>query len=131
MNGCTQAGKTVQILLSTYNGEAWLRPQLDSYPALTGSFDGRVLIRDDGSTDKTREILREYARRYGFTVLEGPNPGVNRSVFELFAAADLSCDYFALSDPDDVWLPKSWKPLPPGWTRSKTARRCLPPVPWW
>jgi glycosyltransferase involved in cell wall biosynthesis len=104
MQKCTKAGKIIQILLSTYNGEKYLREQLDSYISLENFDHIKVLIRDDGSTDNTIKILEEYRQKYGFEVLKGKNVGVNKSVFELFANCDLSCDYFALSDQDDVWL---------------------------
>lgn len=96
--------KKIQILLSTYNGEKYLREQLDSFLNLEGFENIKVLIRDDGSTDNTVEILREYNQRYGFEVVIGENMGVNDSMFWLFTHCDLSCDYFALSDQDDVWL---------------------------
>lgn len=99
------AGQSVQILLSTYNGEAYLREQLDSYLALEPALSVRVLIRDDGSTDRTPQILEEYRQRYGFTVILGDNVGLNRSMYALVAARDPSCDYYAFSDQDDVWLP--------------------------
>ena len=104
MQKCMKAGKNIQILLSTYNGEKYLREQLDSFVNLENFDQIKVLIRDDGSTDNTIEILGEYIQKYGFEVLKGKNVGVNKSIFELFANCDLSCDYFALSDQDDVWL---------------------------
>lgn len=104
MQKCTRTGKSIQILLSTYNGEKYLKEQLDSYLGLENFDQIEVLIRDDGSTDNTIMILEEYSQKYGFEVLKGKNIGVNKSIFELFANCDLSCDYFALSDQDDVWL---------------------------
>ncbi len=95
----------VQILLSTYNGEKYLRPQLDSFLALENAGDISVLIRDDGSTDGTREILEEYRDRHGFSLVFGDNIGFVDSMTALFSMADMSCDYFAFSDQDDVWLP--------------------------
>ena len=97
--------KTVQILLSTYNGERHIREQLDSFVALEGFDSVKVLIRDDGSTDSTREILSEYADKYGFEVFYGENIGLNASLHELVLRADTSCKYFSFSDQDDVWLP--------------------------
>lgn len=93
----------IQILLSTFNGEKYLRQQLDSYLRQEGDFELRVLIRDDGSLDGTREILEDYERKAGFEVFCGENVGVNQSMKRLFENSDLSCDYFALSDQDDVW----------------------------
>lgn len=106
MSGCTQTGKRVQILLSTYNGEKYLREQLDSYLTQTCARQMQVLIRDDGSTDGTVEILREYAAAYGFEVVFGENLGVNGSYQWLIAHSSPDCDYFAFSDQDDVWLPE-------------------------
>lgn len=96
--------KKIQILLSTYNGEKYLREQLDSYIALENFEEVKVLIRDDGSTDRTLEILKEYKDKYGFEIIEGKNIGLNASMYELLKLRDVSCDYFSFSDQDDVWL---------------------------
>lgn len=48
--------------MSTYNGEKYLREQLDSILAQTYS-NIEILIRDDGSRDRTLEILQEYAKK--------------------------------------------------------------------
>ena len=48
----------VDILLATYNGEKYLKPQLDSILKQTYS-NFRLLISDDDSSDKTKEILKE------------------------------------------------------------------------
>lgn len=97
--------KKIQILMSTYNGERYVRAQLDSFVALENFDEVKVLIRDDGSTDSTKEILREYSERYGFEVLYGENIGLNASLHELVIRCDTSCKYFSFSDQDDVWLP--------------------------
>ena len=49
----------IDILLPTYNGRAYLAQQLDSLFAQTLQ-DWRLVVRDDGSTDGTREILERY-----------------------------------------------------------------------
>lgn len=92
----------VQILMSTYNGEKYLREQLDSllkqtYPHI------EILIRDDGSSDSTLNILKAYERKYDqIKVLEGNNIGVTESFFELLKKSD--SDYIAFCDQDDIWL---------------------------
>lgn len=53
---------SVQILMSTYNGEKYLNQQLDSLLAQDYQ-DLLILIRDDGSADNTINILREYEKR--------------------------------------------------------------------
>lgn len=95
---------TVQILLSTYNGERFLRPQLDSCLAQEGT-RVKLLVRDDGSTDGTRAILAEYAARHGIEVHCGENLGVEGSLYALFPLRDRAADYYAISDQDDLWLP--------------------------
>lgn len=97
---------SLQILLSTYNGEKYIRIQLDSLLAQTYQ-DFKVLIRDDGSLDKTREILEEYVQRDSRISWYGlENRGVVESFFDLMKHADLTCDYFAFADQDDEWLPE-------------------------
>ena len=51
--------KKVQVLLSTYNGEKYLKEQLDSIIAQEG-VDVHILVRDDGSKDDTIKILEGY-----------------------------------------------------------------------
>ncbi len=97
--------KKVQILLSTYNGENHLREQLDSYLALVNYDECSVFIRDDGSTDSTRDILKEYSEKFGWQVVYGENIGLNASMHELILMCDMNHAYFAFSDQDDVWLP--------------------------
>ncbi len=94
----------IDILLSTFNGQAYLRPQLDSileqdYSKL------RVLVRDDGSRDSTVEILREYAER-DERVIVVANVDGNLGAFPSFMKlAEISdSPYFLFADQDDVWL---------------------------
>ena len=53
----------VQVLLSSYNGEQYIKEQLDSI-LKQDNVKVELLIRDDGSTDKTVEILREYEKKW-------------------------------------------------------------------
>lgn len=93
----------VNVLLSTYDGERYLGEQLDS--VLGQSQRDLVLhVRDDGSRDGTRALLRERAAQdTRMRVAEGENLGVVRSFFALLRDADPTCDHFAFSDQDDVW----------------------------
>lgn len=94
----------VQILLSTYNGEKYLEEQLDSILNQKGDFSLKILVRDDGSKDRTLEILEKYSQKMEMQVIRGENIGVNKSLKELFMNCDTNCDYFSISDQDDVWL---------------------------
>lgn len=96
----------VQVLMSAYNGEKYLAEQIDSILAQEG-VEVSLLIRDDGSTDKTTDILKYYAKRnHNIIWYKGDNLGVQGSFFDLLARADLKAEYYAFSDQDDYWLPE-------------------------
>ncbi len=92
----------VQVLMSTYQGERFLEEQIESL--LSQSWKNlEILIRDDGSTDGTMEILERYCMRYSnIQVFAGENVGVAKSFFELLEESD--GDFVAFCDQDDVWL---------------------------
>lgn len=95
---------TVSVLLSTYNGEKYIREQLESLRKQTFQ-DFQIFVRDDGSKDKTVEILREYEKE-GFLTLEvGKNVGFIRSFNWLITHAK-KARYYAFCDQDDVWFPE-------------------------
>ena len=96
----------VAIILSSYNGEAYIREQLDSILGQTLP-DFRLLIRDDGSSDCTREILADYAARDPrIRWYAGENIGVQQSFYELLGRVPARADWIAFADQDDVWLPR-------------------------
>ena len=89
------------VLLSAYNGEPYIRRQLDSLLAQT--LDGvEILVRDDGSIDGTRTILTEYAQRSALRWYAGENLGASRSFWRLLQDAP-DAAYYAFCDQDDVW----------------------------
>lgn len=96
------------ILMSTYNGERYLRQQIDSILGQTDR-DWRLMVRDDGSTDGTQAILNDYAQAHPerIRVMESRehNLGAKRSFEELLTHAEKS-DYYMFADQDDVWLPE-------------------------
>ncbi len=97
--------ETVQVLLSSYNGEKYIREQIDSI-LRQKNVEIQLWIRDDGSKDRTRDILAEYEKGYdNIKVFYGENVGVIRSFFALIEAVGGQCSYTAFSDQDDIWLP--------------------------
>ncbi|MGQ9804885.1 MAG: glycosyltransferase family 2 protein [Chlorobiales bacterium] len=96
----------VNILLSTYNGEKYIRPQLDSL--LAQSYPNILIhIRDDGSSDKTIEILEAYCAAHSNIILtKGSNLGAAKSFYQLLLNAYKEATYFAYCDQDDVWKPE-------------------------
>lgn len=96
----------VNILMSTYNGERFIREQLESIIQQTYT-DWTLLIRDDGSTDRTTAIIEEYVARDARIrwINQGDvhNLGVIQSFFTLVKTEP--ADLYFFSDQDDVWLP--------------------------
>ena len=91
----------VNVLISTYNGEAYIKEQIDSvltqtYPAV------KIYVRDDGSQDGTLEILRKYQVLGKIELIEGNNVGYGRSFMDLLRRTQ-DGDYWAFCDQDDVW----------------------------
>lgn len=93
------------ILLATYQGERYLRAQLDSLTAQTCA-DWKAFVHDDGSQDGTMDILREYVRRdpERFCLIDAPSTGGAKNNF-LFLTAQVQAPYYMYCDQDDVWLP--------------------------
>lgn len=98
---------TVDILLATYNGARFLPALLDSLDAQTDK-GFRVLVSDDGSTDQTPAMLREWAAKRGagnVRILEFSDRagGARGNFARLMANSD--ADYLLFADQDDVWHP--------------------------
>src|SRR5437763_4955760 len=95
----------VVIVMSTYNGERYLAPQLDSILAQT-AVSPLLWIRDDGSTDQTPRMLHDYSRRDPRVLIyAGSHVGAAHSFMHAVATCPHQADYFGFSDQDDVWLP--------------------------
>lgn len=97
--------KRVNILLSTYNGEKYVKAQLDSLLAQTYS-NIHIYIRDDGSKDQTNSIIEQYEKEYDrITVLNKgshENLGYMGSFWKLLKECD-KADYYSFCDQDDAW----------------------------
>lgn len=95
----------VQILMSTYNGEKYLKEQIESI-LNQENVEISLLIRDDGSTDETLNILEHLAKENkNIHYYASQNIGVARSFMELVNKSN-EADYYAFADQDDVWKPK-------------------------
>lgn len=96
----------IEVLMATYNGERYVAQQIDSL--LAQSFQSfRLVIRDDGSTDNTREVIGAYAARYPERISVCPdhhNLGVIGNFSTLLEKSQ--APYVMLCDQDDVWLPQ-------------------------
>ena len=93
----------VAILLATYNGEKYLREQIDSILKQNG-VDLTLYVRDDGSTDGTIDLLKEYVVNTKAVKLDiGKNLGVGNSFMQLLYDCPNDFDFYAFSDQDDIW----------------------------
>ena len=93
------------ILLATYNGERFLREQLDSLFMQTYG-DFKIIAHDDGSTDGTLEILKEYQEKFhGKLNIIEDNISYKSSCKNFLNLIKYSdAEYVMFCDQDDVWL---------------------------
>ena len=92
----------VVVLMSTYNGEKYLEEQIESLLSQKNVCI-EILVRDDGSSDNTLNILKKYKAKQQLNYYIGKNVGPARSFMDLIYHAPKS-DYYALCDQDDIWL---------------------------
>lgn len=92
----------VTVLLSTFNGERYLKEQLESVMNQK-NVQLNVLVRDDGSSDNTLHILEKYEEKFkNFNFYKNENLGPASSFLDLICNAPDS-EYYAFCDQDDVW----------------------------
>ncbi len=97
----------VTILLGLYNGASFLADQLDSIAAQTHA-NWALIASDDGSTDRTRAILHDFAARHPLhTVVccDGPGQGFARNYLSMLRGLSAAPGWVAFADQDDVWFP--------------------------
>ncbi|PCI77276.1 MAG: glycosyl transferase family 2, partial [SAR86 cluster bacterium] len=111
----------IAVLLSTYNGEKFLGEQLDSL--LAQSHKNFILVvRDDGSLDRTVSILESYVRDHSERIRLLPSDGENMGASAGFAflvdyvlknkeSMGLSSTYMMFCDQDDTWYPQKIEKL--------------------
>ncbi|MDP1880975.1 MAG: glycosyltransferase family 2 protein [Parachlamydiaceae bacterium] len=96
---------TIDILLGTFQGESYLEELLRSIFSQTYQ-DFCILIRDDGSTDRTLEIIKTYSQSYPSKIIlitSTTNLGVKKNFSELLKHSH--APYVMFADQDDYWLP--------------------------
>lgn len=94
----------VSVLMITYNHEKYIAQAIESALAQVTDFDFEIVIGEDCSTDRTRDIVVDYQRRYSdriVLVTSETNVGANRN----FARSLMTCkgEYIALLEGDDYW----------------------------
>ena len=95
--------KRISVAMVSYQGVKYIREQLDSILATLGAED-EIIISDDGSTDGTREIIKEYQQKDDrIYLIDGPRNGVKANVENTLRKCQGA--YIFLSDQDDIWMP--------------------------
>jgi glycosyltransferase involved in cell wall biosynthesis len=98
---------TVAIFLCTYNGDRFLKSQLDSLLIQTHK-KFVIYVSDDNSSDKTLEILYAFQQNHPdrlVYIFKGPGMGFSRNFMSLVANHNIQADFYAFCDQDDYWLP--------------------------
>lgn len=101
----------VAILLCTFNGGRFLKEQLDSIAAQSHPH-WVVYASDDGSTDETLAILRQYQNAWGndrLVISQGPQRGFSSNFLSVLGQACGQHAYYAFCDQDDHWHPAKLK----------------------
>jgi glycosyltransferase involved in cell wall biosynthesis len=99
-------GVQISIALTTYNGEKYIRAQLESY-SNQKFLPTELVVCDDGSTDRTLEIIINFASTSKFPVHIHQNSN-NLGFSSNFIKCASLCkgNWIAFSDQDDVWFPE-------------------------
>ncbi len=98
--------KKISVLMSTYNGGKYLQEQIESIlNQKLIEYEIELFVRDDGSTDNTLEILKEYENKSLLRLEIGDqNLGPALSFWKLLLSCKKS-EFYAFADQDDVWMP--------------------------
>lgn len=96
----------ILILMGTFNGEKFIRQQLDSITSQTFK-NWQLVISDDGSSDNTKKIILEYIKLWDDKIIlrNGPQKGFQQNYLSLACDKNLIAEFYAFCDQDDVWLP--------------------------
>jgi glycosyltransferase involved in cell wall biosynthesis len=116
--------KTLGVVIATYNGERFIEAQLESLVAQLRPPD-ELIISDDGSTDRTLDIVAEFAKAAPFPVRIHVNRQRLGWAANFMAATKLcSQELIAFCDQDDVWHPRKIATLLPDFEEEDTLLVC-------
>lgn len=96
----------VTILLATLNGEGYLKAQLESIAAQTYG-NWQLVVGDDGSTDRTLDILKEFQKQHPnqVTIIQNTPPLGSAKENFINLLRNSYGPHFMFCDQDDVWKP--------------------------
>ena len=98
---------SVSVAMTTFNGERYVAQQIRSIVSQLGVED-ELIIADDGSTDNTPQILKQFAAKdHRIKILKNKGIGIVKNFEKAISAC--TNDLIFLSDQDDVWVPHKVK----------------------
>jgi glycosyltransferase involved in cell wall biosynthesis len=114
---------SVSVVMCTYNGEQFIREQINSILAQTYPIS-EFLIFDDGSVDKTAAIIKSYVEAYPFIKFcqNKTNLGYNFNFQQALLAA--TSEVIAIADQDDYWHPQKIEKMIGAWDKSMPIIYC-------
>lgn len=97
----------VKILLATYNGEKYIKEQLDSI-VNQKNVDVDIVVSDDGSNDDTLKVIKVKFPNIPFFVNKPGTGSAAKNFLKMVSNInfDEDFDYVSFSDQDDIWLPE-------------------------
>lgn len=115
------------VLLATYNGEKYIKEMLDSLERQSRK-DFTCYIHDDGSSDRTVEIVKKWINgRKNYKLLEFDSPkGAKNNFLAMLGEVDAS--YYMFADQDDVWVENKVETLIDRMEVTEKDRQCTPVV---
>ena len=96
----------VSVVCTTYNQEPYVKQALDGFVMQQCNFPIEVIVHDDASTDKTAEIIKEYATKYPFirAILQTENQySKGFPIWEYLFTKEAKGKYIAICEGDDYW----------------------------
>ena len=116
---------TISVCIATYNGEKYIRNQIDSIISQLTA-DDEIVISDDGSSDKTVDIIEKIkTENNNMTILlvRGPQMGFSSNFGN--AIKHSSKDIIVFSDQDDIWHPEKIKIIRDAFQRDRSISTLL------
>lgn len=96
--------KKVAVLIASYNGEKFIKEQINSILRQDDKYEIEILIRDDGSTDATIDVIKQIGKKNIKLYQDGEKKGAPMSFYDLILKSP-DADFYAFADQDDVWKP--------------------------
>ena len=97
------------IVIPVYNEEKFILQVLKNINAQKESFDLEIIVIDDGSTDNTKQILKNHSTLYDYLIENSSNQGKGKSIIN--SLKYISGDYILIQDADLEYNPEDYKKL--------------------